>query len=254
MSNPFANLAYEAEQAVEKDVLFTGNAALESDIYLFDIKYMYMSQSKSSKAQAVNLELTTADGKRHREQIWITNAEGKNKYAKKGETKEEYSSGFLLANSICLLACGKPLTQVQVETKTINLYNYDQKKDVPTDVQMITSVLGRPIKLAIQKQRVNKQKKNTQSGKYEPVNEERFESVIAKAFRADSNKTEAEIRAQGDAKFHDEWLEANKGKTKDRYKEVKGNGTQGAPQGNFAGGSNFNPNEPAAGSDPFAMM
>lgn len=253
MSNPFANLAYEADQAVEKDVLFTGNGPLESDIYLFDINYMYLSTSKSSKAQAVNIEVTNADGKRHREQIWITNKDGKNKAAKKGETKEEYLSGFLLANSICLLACGKPLTQVQVETKTINLYNFEKKTEVPTDVQMITSVLKRPIKLAIQKSRKNKQKKNTQSGNYENVNEEKFESSIVKAFRADSNKTEAEIRAQADAKFHDEWLAANKGKTIDRYKEVTGGGTAGAPQGNFAGGG-FNPNEPTAGDDPFAMQ
>lgn len=252
MTDIFAGMTYNAEEAVEKDTL-GGFQPLETDVYLMEIKYAYMGKSGSSKSQSFNIEAVTADGKRHRESIWITNKEGSNQKRNEKTGKMEYLSGFLLANSICLLACGKPLTSCTVETKTINLWNYEKKGDVPTDVPMITNILGKPIKLAIQQTRKNKQKKND-AGVYVNTEEDRTEAGIAKAFRFDSDKTEAEIRAKSDAKFMNEWLTANKGKVRDQYKKPEGQGNAGAPGGNFAGAGFNAATDNATTEDPFKMM
>lgn len=253
MSDIFAGMSYNAEEAVEKDTL-GGFKLLDTDVYLMDIKYAYLGKAANSNARSFNIEATDANGNRHREQIWISNKEGGNQYKDKKTSKMEYLPGFLLANSICLLAAGIPLIKATVETKTINVWNSEKKAEVPTDVPMITNVLGKPIKLAIQQTRKNKQVKND-SNVYVNTAEERIEVGIAKAFRFDSNKTEAEIRNKADAKFMDEWLTANKGKVRDQYKKVEGQGNAGAPNGNFAG-NGFNPNADTAtnGDDPFAMM
>lgn len=244
--NIFAGMDYDAEKAVDKDTL--GYQKLDTDVYLMDIKYAYLATAKHSKAQSFNIEAISADGKRHREAIYITNKLGSNK-----NEKGEYLSGFLLANSICLLAAGVPLVKTTVEKKTINLWNYDKKGEVPTDVSMIMNVLNKPIKLAIQQIRKNKQKQNDQ-GVYVNTNEEKTEITIQKAFRFDTNKTEAEIRNKADAKFMDDWLTANKGKVRDMYKPVEGQGNAGAPGGGFAG-AGFNPgSDNATNEDPFSMQ
>lgn len=250
MTDIFAGMHYDANEAVEKDTL-GGFQKLESDVYDMKIKYAYLGKAKDSNSRSFNIEAVTADGKRHRETIWFTNKQGSNQYEKDG--KKDYLPGFLLANSICLLACGKPLMATTVETKTINLWNYDKKGDIPTDVQMIMNLLDKPIKLAIQQVRKNKQAKND-AGVYVNTPDEKIEVSIQKAFRFDSNKTEAEIRANSDAKFMNEWLTANKGKVNDRYKKVEGQGNSGAPGGNFAG-AGFNPaTDNSTAEDPFKMM
>lgn len=252
MSDIFAGMQYDANEAVEKDTL-GGFQKLDSDVYLMNIKYAYLGQAQNSKARSFNIEAETADGKRHRETIWISNKEGGNQYKDKKTGKMEYLPGFLLANSICLLAAGVPLIKSTVETKTINVYNFEKKGDVPTDVPMVMNILGKPIKLAILQTRKNKQKKND-AGVYVNTEEEKTEVTIDKAFRFDSDKTEAEIRAKADAKFMGEWLTANKGKVRDQYKKPEGQGNSGIPGGNFAG-AGFNPaTDNATTEDPFKMI
>lgn len=239
---------YDAEKAVEKDTLSTGMRIRDTDVYPGIIKLAYITKSDKSKAQAMNIEFEDDHGI-YKEQIWFMNGQGK-----VVNDKGEYTKNFLKANSICLLACGKPLVKLEPETKTINLYNFEKKAEVPTDVPMLVDLCGKPITFAIQRIKENKQKKND-SGQYEPINEAREINAIAKVFRSKDDKTEQEIRGKQEvATFKDKWLEANKGQVWDRFKEVTGQGNAGAPGGNFAG-AGFNPGSDNAttGDDPFTM-
>ena len=107
--------------------------------------------------------------------------------------------------------------------------------------QVATGLIGKKIKLAVLEQLVNKQKKDD-SGVYRDTNETRKENVFDKAFHIESGKTVNEYRHEVEtAEFMDAWLEANKGKTRDRTKKTDGaGGTSGS--GMFGNKSNSGAN------------
>lgn len=246
------NSEYEAGKVVEKDVVGGGFKSLPSDVYDFEILLAYTSTAASG-AKAMNLELkNVAAGTKHRFTIYVTNKQGSIKYKdKSGEL--HYLPGFLTIDSLCLLTVGKPLVQLQesMEKKTINLYNYEQKREVPTDVDMLMPLIGQHIKAGILETIENKSTKNASTGKYEPTNDKRTINEIDKFFRHRDNKTVGEIVGKKDeATFMTEWLEKWKGKPNDKYKAVAQNGNAGVPGGAFAGGGDTT--EPAgttAGQD-----
>lgn len=230
---------YNAEEAVESDVLGGGFKPFTSDVYDFEIKLAYYTKAQSG-AVALNLELETPDGRKLRDQNYITNKAGGNKYEDKKTKEKKYLPGFVTADSLCLLAAGMPLVKVdeQVETKTINLYNYEAKREIPTDVPMLMPLIGKRIKAGVLERIQNKQKK-ADNGEYVDTNEKRTVNVIHKFFRQRDDLTVAEIRARiSDAKFIKDWLAQYQGKPDDRFKEVTGQGNSGMPSGAFAGAGN----------------
>ena len=247
---------YNAQDAVESDVLGGGFKPFTSDVYDFEIKLAYYTKAQSG-AVALNLELVTPDGRRLRDQNYITNKEGGNKFKDKQTGEMKYLPGFLTADSLCLLAAGIPLVKVdeQVETKTINLYSYEQKREVPTDVPMLMPLIGKRIKAGVLERIENKSKKNQSTGVYEPINEKRTVNVISKFFRQRDDLTVAEIKARlTDPKFIKDWIAQWQGKPDDRYKEVTGQGSAGMPGGSFAGaGSNTAPDGTTGDQDNLFM-
>lgn len=245
---------YNANEAVDKDVVGGGGfKALASNVYGFEVNHAYFSTAKSG-AKAVNLELQTDEGGKHRFTVYITNKEGSIKYKDKQTGEMKYLPGFLTIDALCLLTCGKPLMEVQgmAETKTINLYNFDLKKEVPTDVPMLMPILKHKVKAAIVERIENKSVKNQSTGQYEPTNEKRTINEIIKFFRERDNLTTAEIRArQTDAKFMKDWLAVWENKPDDRFKEVAQAGNSGVPGGAFAGGAE--PQGTTAGQDNLFM-
>jgi hypothetical protein len=230
---------YEQGKVVEKDVVpGTGFKPMESNIYDFTIKLAYFSTSAKG-AKAVNLEMHTDAGDKRRFTVYMTNQQGSVKYKdKKGEM--QYLPGFLTVDGLCLLTVGKSIMQLQkeVQTKTINLYDFNQKKEVATDVEMLVPLLEKRVKVGIIKKRENKTKKNESTGKYEPINEERFVNEISKVFRERDNKTVSEILGKMEkAIFIDEWLGRWENQTDDRYKEVAQAGNAGVPGAAFGGGA-----------------
>ena len=245
---------YNANEAVDKDVVGGGGfKALASNVYDFEVNHAYFSTAKSG-AKAVNLELQTSDGNKHRFTVYITNKEGSIKYKDKQTGEMRYLPGFLTIDALCLLTCGKTLMEVQgmTEKRTLNLYNYEQKREMPTDVDMLMPVLKQKVKAAIVERIENKTKKNESTGKYEPTNDKRTTNEIVKFFRERDNLTTAEIRArQTEAKFMKDWLAVWENKPDDRFKEVAQAGNAGAPGGAFAGGAE--PQGTTAGQDNLFM-
>lgn len=231
---------YNAENAVEKDVVGGGFKALTSAVYQFEILLAYFSKSKGG-AKAVNLELkNTATNTKHRFTVYVSNKEGSIKYKDKNTGELKYLPGFQSMDSLCLLAAGKPLVTLQeaAETKTINLYNYDQKKEVPTDVPMLMPLLGKMIKAGVLEVIENKKVKNQSTGQFEPTNEKRNLNELDKFFRDRDDMTVGEIMAKkAEPTFIKEWKEKWDGKPNDKFKAVAENGNAGIPGGAFAGGA-----------------
>lgn len=213
-----ANLASDSTIADEKDSV-GGSGPLDSGLYGFAVSLAYLSKSDGG-AMALNVHLKSEAGKELRQQFWMTSgtAKGcKNYYEKDGE--KHYLPGFIQANALCLLTVGKEISQMDTETKVVNLYSKEAKAEVPTKVEVLVDLLGKEIIAGVIKQTVDKTKKNEATGQYEATGETREENEIDKFFRASDRKTTAEIRAQADeAVFINTWDQKWTGKVKDRAK------------------------------------
>jgi hypothetical protein len=222
-----ASLATDNTIEDEKDSVGNGGP-LESGLYLCTVAMSYLTKAASG-ALGMVLTLKTEAGKEFRQTLWMTSgtAKGcKNYYEKDGE--KHYLPGFNHANSLALLTCGKEISQLETETKVVNVYSAEAKSEVPTKVEVPMDLLGKEILVGLIKQTVDKTKKND-AGVYEATGETRDENDIDKLFRAKDRMTTAEIRAQAEtATFVDTWDAKWSGNTKNKAKGASG--TPGAPK------------------------
>lgn len=231
----FGNMTTDGLEKQE-DRLGGGYQPLETDIYTGVIKAAYVGKSQNG---AMNITLIAQLGDReYRETVYISNRNGENFFISK-DKKKVALPGFTIINDLCLILTGEPLSAQQTEEKTVNVYDYDAKKELPTKVDMLTGLLNEEISLAIQCQTVDVNKKNDTTGEYEPSGETRDENVIAKVLHTETKMTVVEaVNGAEAATFWDAWLERNKGKTYDRSTgKAAGGNTGGRPVQRPAAGS-----------------
>ena len=242
----FENLQRDATIEDEKDFI-GGNGPLDTDAYTFAIEMAYMDKS-SGGAMSLNLHLKSAEGLLLRQTIYVTSGDVKgnrNYYMvrKQGQETGErrYLPGFNTGNAICLLTIGKELSQMVPEEKTINLYDFEQKKDVPKQKDVLMELLGKEIDLGIMKQIVDKKEKV--GNEYVATGETRAENEIDKVFRTSDGFTVAEVTAQAtEATFRQKWVDKNKGQVRDKSTATKTDtgataGLPGAAAAPTAGGT-----------------
>ena len=218
--------------AAEKDSV-GGGSVLDSNVYNFTVKLAYL-QKAASDALSLVVHLTTEDNKEVRQQFWMTSGKEKgckNYYVdKKGD--KQYLPGFNMANSLCLLTVGKEISQMETETKVVNVYSKEASAEVPTNVEMLTELLGKQVLGGLIKQVVDKNVKDA-AGNYVPSGETREENELDKLFRERDGKTTAEILAQApEAVFIETWKKKWVGQVRDRT--TKQAGTAGAPKAGAA--------------------
>jgi len=224
----FGNLNTDGMEQ-SRDIL-GGSYILETDVYEAVIKLAYAGKSQTSMSQSVVLTLDI-DGKDYRETIWVTNKFNENFYVKDG--KKIPQPGFTTVDDMCLCATGLPLSAQTIEEKIVKIYDFETKTDLPKAVKVITSILGKTVKVAIQKSKVDKTKKNDATGNYEPTGETKDENTIEKVFHPTQNVTISEARNKKPAEFLEKWREKNKGVTRD--KTSKDAGKSGRPGTRTAG-------------------
>lgn len=211
-----------------KDTLGGGYQPLESGAYEATITAVYITYS-SKGAMAANIS-ADIDGREYREQLWITNAEGKNYYISKKTNKKISLPGFGILNDICLCTTGQELSKLDAETRVFKLYDYDAKQEMPKEVPTITELSGKKITLGILKQTVDKTVKND-AGEYVPSGETKDENIIDKVFHNETKMTVNEaLSGLKEASFYDKWVEKNKGQTRNKAKGKQAEGTAGAPK------------------------
>lgn len=211
----------------EQDSLGGGSRILESGIYDFTVSLAYLDYSQGG-AKSLNVTLTNAAKQTVREQLWMTSgkAKGQKNYYEDKNGKKKYLPGFITANHLSLITTGEEISELEPEEKTINLYNFDMKKEVPTKKQVITEMLGKEVTVAVLKKIVDKNVKDA-DGNYVPSGETREINEIDKVFTPDTHLTVVEIRAENEEpKFYNDWAEKNTGKTRNQTSAAK---TQQAP-------------------------
>lgn len=239
MSNLFGNIGAEGlEQA--KDTLGGGFGAIDSDVYNGTIKAAYAGESSGgarSLTFVVGIEVN-GQPRDYREVVYVTSgkAKGQKPYYEK-DGKKSPLPGFTTANDICLMSTGKALELQPFEEKVIKLYDYDAKAEVPTKVQMAVDLIGRPITLAILRERHVKQVKVGNDYVDADDGSTVDKNTIDKAFHTDTGLSVSEhARGLDKGEFIDLWRDKNKGQVKDRTEGKAGK--TGAPgQAAAAGGA-----------------
>ncbi len=206
-----------------------GGGPMDSDAYKATVSLAYLTESKSG-AHGLVVHAKTQGGREIRQTLWMTGGKDKgqlNYYEKDGE--KHYLAGFTLANDLALLTTGLEISELNTETKVVNVYSYEAKAEVPTKVEMVMDILGKEIVVGLLKQTVDKNVKND-AGVYVPSGETRDENEIDKFFHAETLKTVAELRARAEeASFHAIWTAKWKGQVKNKVKARGAAGTAGAP-------------------------
>jgi len=190
MSNIFAGKK-AASDKVEDDFV-GGGGVLDTDIYTAEIKYAFIGKAQNSDARnlTIGLKIGSKDLQR---QIWMTNRNGDVTYKDKKTGEEKNLPGFNQVNSLCMLVCSKEVGNMDVEEKTLKLYDYQSKTEVPQAVDCFTELHGKTIQVAIQRQTIDKTSKNEQTGDYEPTGETVDINEIVKFFPEDTLVTISEV-------------------------------------------------------------
>lgn len=216
-----------------------GGGPLESGLYTAKVALAYITKSAGG-AMGLVLNLKTDANREVRQTLWMTSGTEKgckNFYVDKDGNKQ-YLPGFNIANSLALLTVGKEISEMDTETKVVNVYNSEAKAEVPTKVDMLTDLLGQEVVVGLIKQVVDKTQKND-AGLYVATGETREENEIDKLFRARDRMTTAEIRARAEeATFVATWAAKWEGNT--RMKAKGGNGATGTAGSPRAAAANTN--------------
>ena len=210
-----------------------GFEALPTDIYELSIKAMYAGQSEGG-AQNVTI-LGEINSKEYRETVYITNKKGENYFLDKDDKKKKIPlPGFTVIEDICLLTTGDGLSDQDTETKALKVYNPKERKEVLTDVEVISRTIGAKVKVAITRTKQFKQEKGD-SGEYKDTDKVITVNNIDKVMSADDDRTVVEYRQEIEtAEFAKTWLERFQGKDKDKT-------TNGPSEGGASGSGRPNP-------------
>jgi len=219
----FGNLKIDKDVKLDEDTVGGGSFTWESGIYDVVVDMAYLDESRGG---AMGLNLTLLDGtKKLKETLWITSGTAKGQkstYIDAKGTKRPLP-GYTQGLNLCMAAIDETLEDAAnaSEAKTINIYNFDAKKEMPTAKDhVMTNLIGKKVKVGIIK-RIENKRANDGTGKYVDIADTREVNVISQFFYADSGLSVME-KAKGDteASFIIAWKKANDGKTHDRSKKI----------------------------------
>lgn len=244
------------DTGIDEDFIRSGGA-LETDIYEATIKAAFNRGSTKSKAMSIVIMLDI-NGKELLSQTWVTNGEGKVTYQDKNTKEEKNLPGFNQMNTLALLVTGKSLGELEVEEKSLKLWDSQAKAEVLQAVDCYTELHGEKIQVAIQKQILDKEKliEGSNPPRYEATGETREVNEVIKYFPADKRVTISEIaqyvKSVGESfddlveagkllkvinkvpeeagEYANKWLKQNQGQTWDRSKSG-GSGTSSKGEG-----------------------
>lgn len=191
MGNIFAKKKGVKSEKVEDDYI-GGGGVLDTDIYEAEIKYAYIGSSSKSDAKCLNLSLKVG-GLEISRMIWMTNGKGEVTYKDKKTGEEKNLPGFNQVNSLCMLLASKEVGDMEVEEKTLKLYDFESKKEIPQAVECFTELHGEKLNVAIQKQIVDKTEKDENTGDYVPTGETRETNEFIKFFPEGNLVTISEV-------------------------------------------------------------
>lgn len=206
-----------------EDFIPGGNFVLDTGVYPMMIEQAYLGESRGG-AMSVTVWLKEVDGNRTlRETFYVTSGKDKgqtNTFVDKRSGKKRLLPGMESMNQLAIIATGQPLAAQKPEAKTLKLWDFEARKELPKEVPVLTGLLGQPVLVCITKRRENK--RANVGGDWIDTNEERVFNEASK-FLYPSGHSVAEKKADEDAEFRDNWASKfGPDYVNDRYTPVDG--------------------------------
>lgn len=253
----FKNLGTEG--LAEKEDRIGGARVLNTEIYEGTIKMAY-AQKSSGGALGITL-IIMINGNELNTTQYVTDKNGNNFFHPKDKNNQPNLNmknplpGFTVIDDLCLVTTGAPLKDQDTEQKTVRIYNFDEKKELPTVVDAMTGLIGTTAYFAMFKDLVNIEERDS-NNMYQVTNKTREQNEIVKVCHFPSKVTvkEAQIAAENSAEaepiwfdeWRNKWVDPNEpGKVRDRRKVKDGAGVASGRPGQ-------NASSPPVGSNPAA--
>lgn len=236
-----------SDVSVPKERVPTGKGAIDSNYYPAIIEYAYLTESQNGAIGVVTSVKVKVNGNEvtKGETLWITNRNKENFYKDK-DGKKVVMPSFQTLTDIFGLITNNPIEGIEddLEERVIKVYDFEAKAEIPTQVNMITSLVGAPIGVLIQKVLRNKTAKQL-DGSYADTAEFYETNQFAKFVDIETGLTLTEaIAGQTEPTFKTAWLKQNEGVTRD-LRTIKEAGTTPATTSSTSTATN-----PTAGTTP----
>ena len=203
-----------------------GSFLWDTNVYKCIVDMAYFDQSAGG-AHSLNLTLLNSDGKQLKHRLWFTNKKEEVHYLNTRTGEKAYLPGYVSANNLALIITGEDINELfdKSEKKMVNVYDFKDKKEKPTEKDVATSLLGKQVKAAIQLQTVNKMAQGD-NGKWVNTEETKDENDIKEFYFEDSDLTVVEkSKGATEALMMPKWIKRNEGKKINRVKPVDGTTT-----------------------------
>lgn len=201
----------------------SGGFLWDTGVYDVTVKLAYLDQAES-KAVSLNIILANAEGKELKESMFIKSGDAKgNKTYYEKDGKIYPLPGYSTANSLCIAATGKNLAQCMttLEQKQIKVYDSKTKTDALKPRPVLVDLIGKPVKVAVNRVKENKQQKNSQ-GVYVNTADTR-EINECKFFANTQGFSAEEIEAKATVpEAVEKWKKLNEGKVIDKSSKTVG--------------------------------
>jgi hypothetical protein len=212
-----------------KDVI-GGGGVFDTGAYKAKITMAYIDFA-TSEAMSVNLTFKTEDGRTLRSTQYVSSgkAKGCKNYYVDRAGNNQYLPGFALVDDICNLTIDTGLENAEHETKGVGIYDFDLKKEVMQEREVLIDLIGTDVIIAVERQVVDKNVKDA-SGNYVPSGETREQNEVVKAFHAEYGVTVLEAKGGlREPEFLEKWKDKNAGNVRNLAKGAKTGATPGAP-------------------------
>lgn len=210
-------------EGTDEDFIPGGNFTLDTGVYPMTITNAYLGESQGG-AMNVTVWLTEVNGKRqHRETFYVTSGRAKgqkNTFVDKRTGKKRLLPGMEAMNQLATIATGSPLAAQVPEAKIVKLYNFEERKELPTEVPVLTGLVGQQVAVCITRCRENK--RQNVGGEWIDSNEVREFNEVSK-FLYPTGHTVAEKRAEAEAEHITKWrAQFGSDYVRDRYTPTQG--------------------------------
>jgi len=229
-----SNTKMDTDAEALTDKVASAGGVLPSGIYPMQIKVAFVSIGATGSTNIV-LHAESPDGQFFKTSECVISGDAKGNhpyYIYSG--KKIPLMGWANMQQLCQLTLNKELSEMETEEKTIKLYDYESKKELPKEVDMITDLIGEAVYMAIREVRSIKQVQ-LESGAWVDTEGEDLEIVskneIDKVYDIESKLTVIE-RDAGETEHakYDNWEKVNKDKVKYKkgVKDLEKNGAKAA--------------------------
>jgi hypothetical protein len=205
----------------------------ESGVYPVKIDLAYFDKSVGGAlAVKVHYKESPFEGFTHKETYWVTTGDKKENrnYYIDSEGNKRLLKGMIQAEHLCQLTVGKHLDDLRksAENKVIKLWSYEARKEIPTEVRVLTELIGKELQIGLIKKIENKRVLG-EDGNWGPGPDKRELNEVDKHFNAEG-QTVAEMKSKESPTFINSWKAKYEGVTKDEYDpSIKAGSSESAP-------------------------